>query len=142
MADGASNPSERVDPPNIVLGRKVDKVHVEAARRLRRAMTPEERMLWKQLWGNRLNGLHFRRQQLIAGFIVAFYCHAAHLVVEVDGGVHDEQFEYDVERDQVLSRVGLTILRVTNTHVRTHLHDVVDLIAGHAGTRTAATKAR
>ena len=47
-------------------------------------MTPAEKILWKELRANKL-GVHFRRQQVIQGFIVGFYCHKAELVVEVDG---------------------------------------------------------
>jgi very-short-patch-repair endonuclease len=74
--------------------------------RKRREMTPAEKMLWKELRGNKL-GVHFRRQQVIAGFIVDFYCHKAGLVIELDGSVHDEQIEEDAQRDKVLKEMGL-----------------------------------
>jgi len=67
-------------------------------------MTPAEKILWKELRTNRL-GVHFRRQQIIQGFIVDFYCHRAGLVVEVDGDVHDLQTEEDERREKVLSAV-------------------------------------
>jgi len=54
-------------------------------------------------------GVHFRRQQVIAGFIVDFYCHKAALVIEVDGNVHDLQQEEDTRREKVLSEMGLWI---------------------------------
>ncbi len=59
-------------------------------------MTPPKilRSIWQELRGNKL-GVHFRRQQVIAGFIVDFYCHKAALVVEVDGDIHDLQQEED-----------------------------------------------
>ena len=57
-------------------------------------MTPAEKILWNELRANKL-GVHFRRQQVIAGFIVDFYCHKAGLVVEVDGDIHDLQKEED-----------------------------------------------
>ena len=50
-------------------------------------MTPEEKILWGCLRGNKLNGLHFRRQQVIAGYIVDFYCHSVRLVIEIDGKI-------------------------------------------------------
>jgi very-short-patch-repair endonuclease len=92
-------------------------------------MTPEERILWRLLRARRLNGMHFRRQQVIDGFIVDFYCHAAGLVVEIDGGIHAEQQEYDAERDRVLSARGLRILRVTNEDVRRDAATVLRRIA-------------
>ncbi len=78
-------------------------------------------MLWQRLRENRLGGLHFRRQQVIDGFIVDFYCHAAGLVIEVDGPVHRLQHQSGEERDRVLGGRGLTVLRVTNDQVR---HDI------------------
>jgi very-short-patch-repair endonuclease len=47
-------------------------------------MTPEEKILWQHLRANRLQGYHFRRQQIIDGFIADFYYHATALVVEID----------------------------------------------------------
>ena len=60
----------------------------ERAHQFRREITPSEAALWQALRANRLGGLHFRRQQIIDGFIADFYCHAAGLVVELDGSVH------------------------------------------------------
>ncbi len=73
---------------NIVIGQKVSPSKVERTKEFRRQMTPEEKILWQRLRANRLNGLHFRRQQIIDGFIVDFYCHSAGVVVEVDGEIH------------------------------------------------------
>ncbi|HCF30201.1 MAG TPA: restriction endonuclease, partial [Cyanobacteria bacterium UBA11049] len=80
-----------------------------------------EKILWHHLRTNKLNGLHFRRQQVIDGFIVDFYCHAAGVVIEVDGAVHLQQVEYDARRDQILSLRGLRILRITNEEVKHNL---------------------
>ena len=108
-------------PHDVVVGQKVDEEKVRRAKELRKTMTPEERILWDQLRDNRLNGLHFRRQQVIDGFIVDFYCHALGLVIEVDGGIHRGQTEYDAARDQILLERGLQILRVQNTEVRSDM---------------------
>ena len=75
-------------------GQKVTKEKQERAKELRRNMTPAEKILWHELRANKL-GVHFRRQQIIAGFIVDFYCHKAGLVIEVDGDIHDFQKEED-----------------------------------------------
>jgi len=114
---------------NIVIGQKVDQVKVQRAKELRRQMTKEERILWQQLRTNRLQGFHFRRQQVIAGFIVDFYCHAAGLAVEMDGEVHQQQAEYDAERDRVLSARGLRTLRIRNTEILENLPGVLARIA-------------
>jgi very-short-patch-repair endonuclease len=94
---------------NIIPGQKVTKEKQERARELRRNMTPVEKILWNELRANKL-GVHFRRQQVIAGFIVDFYCHKAALVIEVDGDIHDLQKEEDERREKVLSALGLRSL--------------------------------
>ena len=110
---------------NIVFGQKVDRIKLQRARELRRGMTEEESILWSQLRTHRLHGLHFRRQQVIDGFIVDFYCHSRRLVVEVDGGIHQEQAAHDSERDQILRARELRILRVRNEDVRNDLASVL-----------------
>ena len=60
--------------PGIVKRQQVEAVKLERAREFRREMTGEEDALWQRLRTNRLNGLHFRRQQVIGTFIVDFYC--------------------------------------------------------------------
>jgi very-short-patch-repair endonuclease len=72
--------------------------------------------------------LDFRRQQVIDGFIVDFYCHAAGLVVELDGGVHDLQPDYDEERDTVLLARGLRLLHLCDEGVLTDLASVLERI--------------
>src|SRR4051812_32465112 len=101
-------------------------------------MTPQEQRLWECLRGKRLGGFHFRRQQPIDGFIVDFYCHAAGLVVEVDGPVHADQVEADAERDHHLTTRGFLVLRVTNDEVSTQLPGVLERIARACLERTAS----
>jgi very-short-patch-repair endonuclease len=101
---------------NILPGQKVTKEKLQRARELRRDMTPAEKILWEELRANKL-GVHFRRQQVIAGFIVDFYCHKSALVVEVDGDVHDLQKEEDARRERALSELGLRIVRFRNDEV-------------------------
>ena len=114
---------------NIIPGQRVTKEKLERSRDLRREMTPAERILWQELRGNRL-GVHFRRQQVIAGFIVDFYCHKADLVIELDGSVHegDEQKENDAERDLVLSKMGLRVVRFRNEEVVKDTSAIVEMI--------------
>jgi very-short-patch-repair endonuclease len=105
---------------------------VELAKRLRRTMTFEERTLWQAIRNDALSGLHFRRQQVIAGFIVDFYCASARLAIEVDGPVHSGRKDYDAERDQALSELGMRILRLSNASIRENLPMVLDRVAKEA----------
>jgi hypothetical protein len=61
---------------------------LERARRLRREMTPQERILWHQLRDRRLNGAKCRKQMWLAGYIADFACPEARLVIEADGSQH------------------------------------------------------
>jgi len=57
----------------------------------------------------------------VDGFIVDFYCHAAGLVVEVDGPIHERQAEADRQRDGILTGRGLRVVHVTNGEIRQDL---------------------
>ena len=103
----------------IVHGQKVSRVKLQRAKELRRVMTPQETALWQRLRGGQLNGLHFRRQQVIDGFVADFYCHAAGVVVELDGPIHEQQADYDQERDKVIAAHNLVIVRITNAEFET-----------------------
>ena len=109
---------------NIIPGQRVTKEKLERARELRREMTPAEKLLWQEVRAKKL-GVRFRRQQIIAGFIVDFYCHKGVLVVEVDGDIHDLQQENDALREKVLREMGLTIVRFRNDNVVKDLPTVV-----------------
>jgi very-short-patch-repair endonuclease len=113
---------------NTVIGQKITSEKRQRAKELRKNMTPEEKLLWHELRTNKLDGWHFRRQQVIDGFIVDFYCHAVSLIVEVDGGIHETQKEQDAERDAHLISRGFRILRVTNDEVNNDLQGVLQKI--------------
>jgi very-short-patch-repair endonuclease len=95
---------------------------LERAKELRRGMTPAEKILWKHLKANRLNGLHFRRQQVFHGYHPDFYCHQYELIVELDGGIHEFQKEYDAEREEYLKSLGFRIIRFTNEEINSSCH--------------------
>lgn len=114
---------------NIVIGQKIPHELRERAKELRSNMTPAEKILWEKLRHNRLNGLQFRRQQIIDSYIVDFYCHAKALVVEVDGDIHDLQKDYDKERENYLMARGFRVLRVSNDDVKKNLKAVMQRIS-------------
>lgn len=116
---------------NIVTGQKVTKAKLQRAKELRREMTPAEKILWEELRANKL-GVHFRRQQVIQGFIVDFYCHKAGLVIEVDGDVHDLQKGEDERREKVLHQMGLQIIRFRNNDVLKNPSMIVERIREYA----------
>ncbi|MHB8997676.1 MAG: endonuclease domain-containing protein [Armatimonadota bacterium] len=126
------------DKADIIAGTKSGLKRVQS-KHLRRNQTPAEKTLWTGLRGNRLGGLHFRRQQIIDGYIADFYCHAAALVIEVDGDVHAYMQDEDTARQRVLERRGLQVLRVTNAEVARDPRAVLEYIFGVATIRIAET---
>jgi len=104
------------------------------ARRLRRDATKAERKLWYYLQRAQLDGLSFRRQHPIGGYIVDFYCPAIRLAVEVDGGQHNEAGHRarDERRSQSLQGKGISVLRFWNNDVLENIEGVWDEIARSA----------
>jgi very-short-patch-repair endonuclease len=118
---------------NIIRGQKVSFEMHERTKKLRREMTPAEAILWKELRTNKLNGLHFRSQQIIHGYIADFYCHQHELIVELDGGIHETQKEYDAERETYLIALGFRIIRLKNEEVCKNLKNVLQKILDECG---------
>ena len=100
----------------------------QRARELRCDQTEAEAFLWRRLRRKSLCGLKFRRQHPIGRFIVDFYCAEAKLVVEVDGGVHADQTEYDALRTEMLTEQGYRVVRCCNEDVLTAIGKVLERI--------------
>ena len=90
------------------------KTHLMHARALRKNMTPQERKLWYLLRDRRFAGYKFRRQLPLGRFVVDFACWQAKLVVELDGGQHSENVDYDKVRTLWLGRHGWRVVRFWN----------------------------
>ena len=89
------------------------------ARQLRRVASPAERYAWSLLRNRGVLGLKFRRQHVLHGFIVDFYCVARRLVVELEGDAHDpcDRQAYDTARAEFLKAAGYCVVRVRNRDV-------------------------
>ena len=98
------------------------------AKNLRAHQTEAEQRLWYYLRAHRFMGLKFRRQKPIGPYIVDFVCHERHLIVEVDGGQHAGQTEYDSRRDAWLRQQGFTVLRFWNHDVLAQSEAVLEQI--------------
>ena len=86
------------------------------ARHMRSVPTDAERKLWGRLRSKQLAGIRFRRQQPIGPYIADFFCSAAKLIVELDGGQHgaDLQVEHDAARARWLAMRGYRVIRFAN----------------------------
>ena len=95
------------------------------ARRLRARDTKAEDLLWQVLRGRRFEGLKFRRQVPIAGFIADFCCFDLCLTIELDGVHHDKQVARDLARRALIEEHGYLELRFSNADVQARLDWVV-----------------
>jgi len=104
------------------------------ARDLRGRSTLAEQTLWKAVRGRRLAGLKFRRQHPVGGYVADFYCDAARMIVELDGGVHDdpEQVLRDGQRRCSLEASGFFVIRFRNEVGLTRLTEVLEEIERRA----------
>jgi len=98
------------------------------ARALRHDPTKAERLLWSQLRYWQIEGAKFRRQQPIGRYIVDFVCFDRKIIIELDGGQHAEQTNYDSERDSWLRLQGFSVLRFWNNEVLLNLSGVKEAI--------------
>jgi very-short-patch-repair endonuclease len=107
------------------------------ARALRKNSTDAERILWSELRDHRMNGASFRRQVPIKNFIADFVCHAAKLVIELDGGQHfsDDAERADAARSAVIEAQGFKVLRFSNHDVMTNRSGVLETIAAAVAER-------
>jgi very-short-patch-repair endonuclease len=107
------------------------------ARALRRNSTDAERILWSELRDHRLGGAGFRRQVPIGNYVADFMCHAARLVIELDGGQHfsDPAEAADAARSAVIETKGFQVLRFGNHDVMTNRAGVLETIAAAVAER-------
>jgi very-short-patch-repair endonuclease len=107
------------------LKRKSLRIYAQA---LRADSTDAERRLWYLLRSHRTMGVKFRRQHPIGPYIVDFACLECRLIIEVDGGQHQERAWVDRRRDEMLSSRGFLVLRFWNNDVLARTIDVLEEI--------------
>jgi very-short-patch-repair endonuclease len=123
----------------VVRFQKINKVKFQKAKELRRSMTLAEKILWEHVRNGKILGIKIRRQQIIDGFIVDFFCGKARLVIEVDGSVHENEGHksYDKERKKIMEVHGLSEIRFTNDEVMNNIDSVIHAIESAVSRRTA-----
>lgn len=100
----------------------------QTERILRKAQTEYERLLWFLLRGRRFAGFKFRRQHRIGDVIVDFVCLESAVVIELDGGQHNDDPSLDAKRDAALVALGFVVLRFWNPELMNQREDVLDRI--------------
>ena len=104
-------------------------------RRLRKIQTPAERKLWEALKNRNTGGIKFLRQHPIfhdikgkeTFFVADFYCSQSKVVIELDGPIHNYKLKQDKERDNILNRMGLTVIRISNEEIEKELDSILKL---------------
>jgi very-short-patch-repair endonuclease len=99
------------------------------ARYLRKNSTKAENIFWQAVRNRKINSKKFYRQYPISfeyygqqrHFIADFYCHECKLVVEIDGGIHEKQKDYDKLRTEIINKLGMTVIRFKNEDVENDL---------------------
>ena len=103
-------------------------VTFKKAKQLRARLTSSEKLLWNRVKNKQICYVRFRRQHPIETFIVDFYCHTVKMVIEIDGEIHLQQKEYDIQRDKEIAKYDIVILRFKNQEVENEIELVINTI--------------
>ena len=106
------------------------KAMVQIAKDLRQRQTSAEAIVWECLRNQRLNGLKFRRQHPIAksNYVADFFSYESHLVIELDGVIHEHQQAADAERQREIEALGYSVIRFRNEHIFSDLENTLIMI--------------
>jgi very-short-patch-repair endonuclease len=110
--------------------RIVPESYLKISRLLRKRQTPWEIKLWKFLRAGRFNDIKFKRQYKIGNYIVDFYCGTRKLVIELDGGQHNDKQKQiqDHIRQNFLESQGFKVLRFWNSEIDNNIEGVLETI--------------
>ena len=100
------------------------------AKNLRKNQTKQETIVWNLLRNHKIYNLKFKRQYPIGNYIVDFVCHEIQLIIEIDGGQHNDNGHkiYDIERTQYLNLRGYTVIRFWNNEIDNNIEGVYQKI--------------
>jgi len=100
---------------------------INLAKEFRKTQTEAEKVLWNALRNHGFANLKFRRQHPVRWFIADFYCHDFKLVIEVDGGIHNNgiQSEHDENRTSELEELGIQVIRFSNEDILNNIESVL-----------------
>ena len=107
----------------------MDIQHIKA-RELRNNMTKQEQVLWSILRNRCFYGYRFLRQYPIGNYIVDFVCRSEKIIIEIDGGQHNEPeaIEYDKKRTEFLESKGYRVIRFWNNDIDKNLLGVYRIL--------------
>lgn len=109
--------------------RPANQPRTHRSRELRARLTKAESLIWTVLRAKRMAGLKFRRQHPIGPYFADFACIEKKVVVEIDGGYHDRQYDQDRQRQAFLESKGWQVMRFSNEDVLADVEAVAISIA-------------
>lgn len=95
------------------------------ARALRKIGNYSEVVFWKQVHKKKFHKIDFDRQRIIGNYIVDFYVKTLGLVVEIDGGSHNDKEEYDDKRIKYIESLGIKVFITSDFKVLNDLDNVM-----------------
>lgn len=106
---------------------------VQTARELRAKSTRAEKIFWDVVRNRKIKKKKFNRQFpvyfMFEGherfFIADFYCHENKLIIEIDGGIHETQKDYDELRTIIINELGIKVIRFNNERIENNLDEVI-----------------
>ena len=98
------------------------------ARQMRKEPTPAEAKLWQFIRKEQIRAVKFRRQVAIERFIADFCSLEIHLIIELDGPIHQYTQVEDAVRQAYLESLGFEVLRFPNMEVFNNIRAVLDVI--------------
>ncbi|MBT3581767.1 DUF559 domain-containing protein [bacterium] len=110
----------------------------EFARELRKEQTLTEQLVWKALRDRKYQYYKFRRQHIIKGYVVDFYCHKLRLAIEIDGKIHENQEDYDEMRQAEIEFQGIKFIRIDTRDIYKNINILltkIDTVIQSAGVR-------
>jgi len=109
----------------------VNKILKQRSRELRKNLTDAEQKIWHKLRNKQIHGNKFRRQFILGNYIVDFICLDKRLIIEVNGGQHMENVNYDSQRDEWLKKQNFKVLRFWNNQVLNEIDSILEVIVNN-----------
>ena len=99
---------------------------INLARNLRKNSTPQEKLLWQIFRNHNFYGYEIRRQSPIGNYIVDFVCRDKKIIIEIDGGQHNElqNILNDNIRTEYLKSKGYKVIRFWNNEIDNNIEGV------------------
>ena len=109
--------------------------NIDLARRLRKNLTSQERILWQLFRNHNFYGYEIRRQSPIGKYIVDLVCREKKIIIEIDGGQHNtpDNILADEQRTKYLEAKGYKVIRFWNNEIIKNIDGVYQKLKNEFG---------